>query len=618
MIGTKILNYKIESLLGEGGMGNVYLATHESLDRKVAVKSILPHLVENKEIKARFLNEAKTMSKLQHPNIVSLYDYYSGDEGLFLFMEYVEGKELHDYLMDLGKPLDEDLSRAFMHQILLAFQHAHKKGVVHRDIKPSNIIISNEGEIKILDFGIAKLLSDTNSNLTKTGTQVGTVYYMSPEQVEGQKVDHLSDIYSIGVTMYQLLTRVNPYKDCTTDFEIYKKITGEKLPDAQLINPSLSESIIDIIYKATEKDPKNRFQNCQEFINAFESSVGRAPDRDDKQSKKVLVSNRAEVVERKKKKRPIILIGIVSVLTMGALLWNLFEAEIYNYFYPDQYEEEYYEGEMEGDYDVNDESIQDVNDESIQSVQSDVFNGDTKNSMFIFLSSYYEDLNEETFDANNYYADEVDLFITKRNISPFEINAIISKKEDYLYSNGEVQYISSVTNNIGNSVSRFWMDYTCWRTARRQWQSCRIEIEVELNSDEEITSYRELQIEDLSFANIKPVKNTSFVTTRGKLVLNEECYTIFTGAQSQESNCVTWVDEKRNEGYNNPGYLWIPDYPSLSGSQSFATFTGIYSTVEGCSAALENFPSDQRWYYCKKISMSDGSNDPEDDEIRIR
>ena len=104
MIGTKILNYKIESLLGEGGMGNVYLATHESLDRRVAVKSILPHLVENKEIKARFLNEAKTMSKLQHPNIVSLYDYYSGDEGLFLFMEYVEGKELHDYLMDLGKP----------------------------------------------------------------------------------------------------------------------------------------------------------------------------------------------------------------------------------------------------------------------------------------------------------------------------------------------------------------------------------------------------------------------------------------------------------------------------------------------------------------------------------
>ena len=100
MIGKQILSYKIESLLGEGGMGNVYLASHVSLDRKVAVKSILPQLVKNEEIKSRFLNEAKTMSKLQHPNIVALYDYYTGEEGLFLFMEYVEGKELHDYLID--------------------------------------------------------------------------------------------------------------------------------------------------------------------------------------------------------------------------------------------------------------------------------------------------------------------------------------------------------------------------------------------------------------------------------------------------------------------------------------------------------------------------------------
>ena len=483
--------------------------------------------------------------------------------------------------------------------------------MVHRDIKPSNIIISNEGDIKILDFGIAKLLNDTNSNLTKTGTQVGTVYYMSPEQVEGQKVDHLSDIYSIGVTMYQLLTRVNPYKDCTTDFEIYKKITGEKLPDAQLINPSLSQSVIDIIYKATEKDPKNRFQNCQEFMNAFERSNVVTADIDESITKDVPVSNKGPKEVKKNKTRTILLVVIATTIAMSALLWNLFEAEIYNYFYPSQYEEEYYEGEMEGDLDVNDDNIENQE-------QSDDFNEQTKNSMFIFLSSYYEDLNEETFDANNYYADEVDLFITKRNISPFEINASISQKEDYLYSNGEVQYISSVTNNIGNSVSRFWIDYTCWRTARRQWQSCRIEIEVELNSDEEITSYRELQIEDLSFANVKPVKNTSFVTTRGKLVLNEECYTIFTGAQSQESSCVTWVDEKRNEGSDNPGYLWIPDYPSLSGLQNFATFTGIYSSVEGCRSALGNFPSDQRFYYCKKVSMSRGGFDPERDEIRLR
>ena len=269
MIGKQILNYKIESLIGEGGMGNVYLATHEKLGRKVAVKSILPQFAKNEEIKSRFENEARTMSKLHHPNIVSLYDYYSGEEGLFLFMEFVEGKELQDYLDDLGKPIDEDLSVAFMRQILSAFSHAHNKGIVHRDIKPSNIIISNNGEIKILDFGIAKLLDESGHNLTKTGTQIGTVYYMSPEQVEGKKVSHLSDIYSIGVTMYQMLTMHNPYKTCTTEFEIYKKITSEKLPDASEINQSLSTSIVDIIHKATAKDPKNRFQSCHEFDQAF-------------------------------------------------------------------------------------------------------------------------------------------------------------------------------------------------------------------------------------------------------------------------------------------------------------------------------------------------------------
>ena len=608
MIGTKILNYKIESLLGEGGMGNVYLATHESLDRRVAVKSILPHLVENKEIKARFLNEAKTMSKLQHPNIVSLYDYYSGDEGLFLFMEYVEGKELHDYLMDLGKPLDEDLSRAFMHQILMAFQHAHKKGVVHRDIKPSNIIISNDGEIKILDFGIAKLLNDTNSNLTKTGTQVGTVYYMSPEQVEGQKIDHLSDIYSIGVTMYQLLTRVNPYKDCTTDFEIYKKITGEKLPDAKLINPSLSESIIDIIYKATEKDPKNRFQDCQEFIDAFETSNDLTPDRQEDITKKVPVSNKAKENIKKNKTLKIIIVVIGFTIGMGALLWNLFEPEIYNFFYPSEYDYEDYEPKLP-DSDANDENI-----------ESDVFNEETKNSMFIFLSSYYDALNNGTFDAKNYFADEVDLFITEQNTNPEAINYRHWNKEDYLVGNTKIQYINSVNNYVERSICKYWIDFSCWRTGKALWQSCRVEVEVEINADEKITSYKELQIKDLKFKDQdrQPEKNKSFVSATGKLVLNEDCYTIFTGAQSKESSCETWVESKRKDGYDNPGYLWIPDFPSLSGKQNFATFMGIYSTVEGCKTALENFPSNERFYYCKKVSMSNGAFDPEDDEIRIR
>ena len=272
MIGKKILNYEITALIGEGGMGNVYLAKHTKLDRVVAIKSILPELVNNDEIKKRFLNEATSMSKLQHPNIVAMYDYHSDDDGLYLIMEYVEGKELDDYVRNLGKPLDEELSMVFMKQILSAFSHAHEKGIVHRDIKPGNIIISNSGEIKILDFGIAKIVGEEAHQLTKTGTQVGTVYYMSPEQVLGKKITHLSDIYSLGVTMYELVTSINPYKGITTEYEIYDKIVKHDLPDPRDSNSKLSKHISEVLAKASSKDPKERYQTCQEFAMALQSS----------------------------------------------------------------------------------------------------------------------------------------------------------------------------------------------------------------------------------------------------------------------------------------------------------------------------------------------------------
>lgn len=279
MIGKQILNYEIVSLIGEGGMGNVYKAKHSKLDRVVAIKSILPQLVNNEDVKKRFLNEATSMSKLQHPNIVAMYDYHSDDEGLYLIMEYIEGKELDKYVRGLNKPLDEDLSIAFMEQILDAFSHAHDKGIVHRDIKPSNIIISNSGEIKILDFGIAKIIGEEAHQLTKTGTQIGTVYYMSPEQVLGKKVNHLSDIYSLGVTMYQLLTSVNPYKGMTTEYEIYDKIVKHDLPDAKKSNSKLSDHVISVMNKATSKQPEDRYQSCKEFKKALLSESTIEPSK---------------------------------------------------------------------------------------------------------------------------------------------------------------------------------------------------------------------------------------------------------------------------------------------------------------------------------------------------
>ena len=270
MINKQLLSYKIISVLGQGGMGAVYLAEHTNFDRKVAIKAIHPHLAKNEEIRQRFKNEAATMARLQHPNIVGLYDYFVDEEGLYLIMELVEGVELESYLQNIGSPLDEHVSAAFMKQLLEAFSHAHDKGVIHRDIKPANILITNDGTIKVLDFGIAKIVDgDGLHNMTKTGTQIGTVYYMSPEQVQGKKVDARSDIYSLGVTFYQMLTAQNPYNSCTTEFEVYSKIVQEQLPNPKAANPQVSEVIISILNKATEKDPEKRFQTCEQFKQAL-------------------------------------------------------------------------------------------------------------------------------------------------------------------------------------------------------------------------------------------------------------------------------------------------------------------------------------------------------------
>jgi serine/threonine protein kinase len=270
MINKQLLSYKIISVLGEGGMGTVYLAEHTNFDRKVAIKAIHPHLAKNDEIRQRFKNEAATMARLQHPNIVSLYDYFVDDEGLYLIMELVEGIELESYLKNIGSPLDEHVTAAFMKQLLDAFSHAHEKGVVHRDIKPANILITNDGSIKVLDFGIAKIVEgDGLHNMTKTGTQIGTVYYMSPEQVQGKKVDARSDIYSLGVTFYQMLTAQNPYSSSTTEFDVYSKIVQEQLPNPKELNPTISDVIVSILNKATAKDPDARFQTCEQFKQAL-------------------------------------------------------------------------------------------------------------------------------------------------------------------------------------------------------------------------------------------------------------------------------------------------------------------------------------------------------------
>lgn len=273
MIGRQILNYEIKSLIGEGGMGAVYLAEHTQVYRKVAVKVLHPQFLKNQEIRLRFKNEASMMAHLQHPNIVSLYDYVEDESGMYLIMEYVEGAPLDEFISRVTGPMPEYKAVPIMKQILEAFNYAHDKKIVHRDIKPANVLIGQNGDVKILDFGIARILGEGGHNLTKTGTQMGTVFYMSPEQVQGKKVDHRSDIYSLGVTFYQMLTGINPYKGITTEYEVYSKIVSEELPNPKDIYPGVPDYLVPILKKALNKIPDDRFVSCNDFLNAIENKT---------------------------------------------------------------------------------------------------------------------------------------------------------------------------------------------------------------------------------------------------------------------------------------------------------------------------------------------------------
>ena len=270
MIGAQVLNYRIDSKIGEGGMGSVYLASHLQMRRKAAIKALHPNLVNNAQIRERFRNEAEAMASLKHPNIIDLYDFLETNQGLFLIMEYVNGNQLDDYIRTVTGPLPEDQAIQIFTKALDGFAYAHDRGIIHRDIKPSNLMIGTEGQVKILDFGIAKILNGANKGLTRTGSKMGTVLYMSPEQVKGQSVDRRSDIYSLGVTLYQILTGRPPYDDKTaTEYEVYTQIVNSPLPRLRQYNPMVSDRIQAIVDKATAKEPSARFQNALEFKQAL-------------------------------------------------------------------------------------------------------------------------------------------------------------------------------------------------------------------------------------------------------------------------------------------------------------------------------------------------------------
>lgn len=269
--GTIIQNYRLVEFIGEGGMGQVWLAEHVLLGRKVAIKALHAQLLRNAGIRARFKNEAATLAHLQHPHIVTLLDYIEDEAGAYLVLEYVEGDPLDELIRLKTGPIPEARLKDLFGQILQGFVYAHSKKIVHRDVKPSNFLLTPEGKIKMLDFGIAKLLEEDH-RLTKTGTSMGTVLYMSPEQVRGEAVDQRSDIYSLGVTLFHMATGQCPYSAESTEFIVYDQIVNHPLPAPTDFYPGVTPGIEAIIYKATAKNPADRYQDCQEFYNALQAA----------------------------------------------------------------------------------------------------------------------------------------------------------------------------------------------------------------------------------------------------------------------------------------------------------------------------------------------------------
>ncbi|MBA4406030.1 hypothetical protein C0389_02030 [bacterium] len=264
LIGKIIDNYKIVSVLGRGGMGIVYKAYDIKLDRYIAIKMLNSAAGSDQQrFIERFKREAKNQAKLSHPNIVAVYGFIEYSNLLGIVMEYVEGESLEKVIERQGRFNLYDVIY-IIKQLLLGIGYAHSKGFVHRDIKPSNIILNKEGITKIMDFGISKSLFD--NSMTKTGSKIGTVYYMSPEQIRSEEVTNRSDIYSIGCTAYEMIIGEPPF-DFPSEYEVMDAHLKKNAPRVTEKMSGIPEKIDKILLRALEKNPLNRYNTCEEMFN---------------------------------------------------------------------------------------------------------------------------------------------------------------------------------------------------------------------------------------------------------------------------------------------------------------------------------------------------------------
>ncbi|HSP08460.1 MAG TPA: serine/threonine-protein kinase [Candidatus Dormibacteraeota bacterium] len=263
--------YLVKKELGRGGMGAVYLAEQPGLGREVAIKQLVASAAADPVALKRFLQEAQVMARTSHPNLVQVHDLELMGTENYIVLEFVRGKSLREWI-NLG-PIPPPQVFAVMHGVLQALDYAHKRAIVHRDMKPENVLLSDDGMVKVADFGIARLTDDTGvgGTATKTGTTVGTPQYMSPEQVASSKVDGRSDLYSAGIVFYELVTGQPPFTASAADgpFTLMAKHVQAPPKPPSVFQPGLDPILEQLILKSISKRPEDRFQTGEEFDAAI-------------------------------------------------------------------------------------------------------------------------------------------------------------------------------------------------------------------------------------------------------------------------------------------------------------------------------------------------------------
>ena len=269
LIGRDLGAYQIRERLGTGGMATVYKAYHPALRRDVAIKILAPHLVGDPFCRARFQREAHTIARLEHRAILPIYDVGEEDGLFYLVMRYVDGGTLDDLIV--GQPLPIERAVRLIGQVAEALAHAHRQGVIHRDIKPANILIDRDGNVLLADFGIAKLVDETRQ-LTSTGTRLGTAVYMAPEQVLGHGIDGRTDIYALGIVLYEALTGACPFMADELLTLALMHVRGAVRPPS-LLNPAIPPALDRLIGWALAKNPAERFQTAESMAAALRNAL---------------------------------------------------------------------------------------------------------------------------------------------------------------------------------------------------------------------------------------------------------------------------------------------------------------------------------------------------------